>query len=482
MWPANFSSTLNIPQKASHLFVHTCNKTFKLCSNLVRSIILRCLGDRVLAISTCHNFFVVVRCVVTVTVPICDRDFRNLIANLEPFVACRRDWKEPAEEVVRPGGDDEASKEVQIINMLRADGNFLADSPRKSHDVDENAGDVSGISTPVETEGVVIGPCLLARVEVSNLKIALAYPVVITNHDASDRGKEDRVSAKVGGEAVGIFQQLPGTHDQPNEGADVTAAANVDPAWRQSSHIGTRRNGICGDVRSQLGKRESGGYDEDSEALAVTIVFFEERLEKNKRVPDGITAKNDRGGGRYDDTDEARDGESKRDRDKLGPERVLWLAGKSGKVRIIHNKCRKVGNGGHDAANHEPTQCGAFGGTGLLDNGTDSLCANDGPDEESKTSRRYKVGLDGEEMADLVDGEPDGGQTTQPEQEEAHECHRVCARGRNSIFNASRAASLVGVAPVVPDAADHEVDAGTTNPGLHAIPDTGHGSAVKDRP
>jgi hypothetical protein len=38
------------------------------------------------------------------------------------------------------------------------------------------------------------------------------------------------------------------------------------------------------------------------------------------------------------------------------------------------------------------------------------------------------------------------------------------------------------ITPVVPDGTNHEIDAGTSDPSLHTIPDTGHGSSVKDRP
>jgi hypothetical protein len=38
------------------------------------------------------------------------------------------------------------------------------------------------------------------------------------------------------------------------------------------------------------------------------------------------------------------------------------------------------------------------------------------------------------------------------------------------------------VAPVVPDGAYHEVDAGASDPRLHAIPNAGHCSTVEDGP
>lgn len=58
---------------------------------------------------------------------------------------------------------------------------------------------------------------------------------------------------------------------------------------------------------------------------------------------------------------------------------------------------------------------------GLSDDGTDTTGAGDGPDEESNSCGWDEIGLDGEEMADFVDGEPDGGERAEPEDEERDE-------------------------------------------------------------
>lgn len=65
---------------------------------------------------------------------------------------------------------------------------------------------------------------------------------------------------------------------------------------------------------------------------------------------------------------------------------------------------------------------------GLLDDGTDSTGTNDGPDEEGNAGGRDKIGFDGEEMADLVNWEPDGGERAEPEDEERRIPGRVGAR------------------------------------------------------
>jgi hypothetical protein len=49
-------------------------------------------------------------------------------------------------------------------------------------------------------------------------------------------------------------------------------------------------------------------------------------------------------------------------------------------------------------------------GCWLPDDRTDTAGADHSPDEERNTCGRDKIGFDGEQVADLVDGEPDGGQ------------------------------------------------------------------------
>lgn len=57
-----------------------------------------------------------------------------------------------------------------------------------------------------------------------------------------------------------------------------------------------------------------------------------------------------------------------------------------------------------------PAQIRARQRRGLVDNGTDATGTHNGPDEEGDAGARHKVGLYGEEVADLVDGEPNGRQ------------------------------------------------------------------------
>lgn len=61
-----------------------------------------------------------------------------------------------------------------------------------------------------------------------------------------------------------------------------------------------------------------------------------------------------------------------------------------------------------------------------MHDGPDAMSFEDRPDEEGKTSSRYKVRLDGEEMADLVDWKPDGRKREEPEEEEGDIVTGIC--------------------------------------------------------
>lgn len=50
---------------------------------------------------------------------------------------------------------------------------------------------------------------------------------------------------------------------------------------------------------------------------------------------------------------------------------------------------------------------------------------NNRPDEKGDTSNGNEIGLYGEQVTDLVDGEPDSGQRTEPEDEEAGKVARI---------------------------------------------------------
>ncbi len=55
------------------------------------------------------------------------------------------------------------------------------------------------------------------------------------------------------------------------------------------------------------------------------------------------------------------------------------------------------------------------------------MSLDNGPDEVGYTGYRHKVGLDCEEVTDLMDWKPNRWQTEGPKQEEAEEISSICA-------------------------------------------------------
>ena len=230
---------------------------------------------------------------------------------------------------------------------------------------------------------------------------------------------------------------MPRTHDETDEGADVAAAADVEVARKQGRQVCSSGNGVCSDVGAKLGKGESGGDDEDAEALA-RAPFVEKSLENVKRVPDWVAAKDDGGAGGHDDADKGGDCEAEGDGEELGPKRILGFASETGKIRVVDDEGGEVGNRGHNAPDHFPTQIAAFGGATLVNDWTNAFGSHDGPDEEGNTSARNKVSFYSEEMADLVNREPDCWKRAEPEQEEGNEHDSVGAGTWDSIFDRTR--------------------------------------------
>jgi len=122
--------------------------------------------------------------------------------------------------------------------------------------------------------------------------------------------------------------------------------------------------------------------------------------------------------GGHDNADEGCYGEADGDCKELRPQRVLGLACETRKIGVVDNKSGKVGDTGHDTRNAAPRKGGSTGSSGLVDDRTDAFGTNDRPNEIRYASTRDKVGLDGKEVTDLVDWEPDGRKRSGPEEEE----------------------------------------------------------------
>jgi hypothetical protein len=131
-----------------------------------------------------------------------------------------------------------------------------------------------------------------------------------------------------------------------------------------------------------------------------------------------------------------------------------------------YNERREVGNGRHDTLDKLPGEIAAMDCVSLLDDGANTTSADEGPDHESNAADRDEVRLDGEEMTDLVDREPNGRQGAEPEDEEGNPVSRCC-----SLTVESAGVDLIAV-PGLPDGTDHDVHAVTADVSLDTVPNT----------
>ena len=80
----------------------------------------------------------------------------------------------------------------------------------------------------------------------------------------------------------------------------------------------------------------------------------------------------------------------------------------------VRYESRHVADARHDARDHPPSKVGSVQSCGLVDDRANAMCLHDTPDEEGDASCRGHDRLDSEEMANLVNREPDCGQGYQP--------------------------------------------------------------------
>lgn len=274
---------------------------------------------------------------------------------------------------------------------------------------------------------------------------------------------------------------MPGTHDDAHYRADIASAADVQVPGHQRCQIRSSGHRVGCYIRAQLRKDESDCYNEDPEAGAsIDLVVIQESSEHIKRIPDGLRAAvDDSAAGGHDNADEARQGEAARDGEELRPERIPGSPREACKVRVVDDEGGEVGDGGHDGFDDGPCERTSTNSCGLVNDRSYAVRAYDSPDEEGDASHGDNVRFDGEQMPNLMHGEPQERQRTRPKQEERHKIRRI--RPRRRRHRVVPAVLRVRV-PAGPDGADHEVDAVAADPGLHAVPDAGHDAAVEDGP
>jgi hypothetical protein len=97
----------------------------------------------------------------------------NLITHLHPHLARSRDRTETIEQIIRRRCNDKAAEEVQVVDVLRSNGDFLADSTNKTNNIDQYTANISRVSTPVEPKSEIVRRIFLCRIQILNLKIPL---------------------------------------------------------------------------------------------------------------------------------------------------------------------------------------------------------------------------------------------------------------------------------------------------------------------
>src|SRR5690606_3847051 len=123
----------------------------------------------------------------------------------------------PAQNVVDNCRHCKSAEKVKVVDVASSSGNVILsvkiDSIDKPDNVDEDTGDVGGIGAPVEAVGEVVRGRATAGEEGEDIKVSTSDNVVSACDDASDGGEEDGIGGEVGGESVGIGEQIPRTHN-----------------------------------------------------------------------------------------------------------------------------------------------------------------------------------------------------------------------------------------------------------------------------
>lgn len=117
-------------------------------------------------------------------------------------------------------------------------------------------------------------------------------------------------------------------------------------------------------------------------------------------------------------THKARNRKADRHSNQLGPNSSTRRLGTRGKVGRVGDQGKHVVEAARDADEHLPRQVAPRQRGRLRKDGTDAASAGDGPAKEGKADDGANDGLDEEEPAELVDGDPDGGEGEEPVDEE----------------------------------------------------------------
>jgi len=117
--------------------------------------------------------------------------------------------------------------------------------------------EISGISPPVDTVGVMVPSSLIKRVEVIDPDMTSPDKPVIGNHRSGDTTEQDTVGTEVVGEGGGRCVEQPGVHADTDDGGDVTTSSNVDVSGEKSGQVTSSRDRVGRDVEEQLNVDEA---------------------------------------------------------------------------------------------------------------------------------------------------------------------------------------------------------------------------------
>ena len=167
--------------------------------------------------------------------------------------------------------------------------------------------------TPVDAVPVRI-PAIRV-IQRRDIDILFLNEPVIGSQDARDGSEEDGVAAHESEEGFRGRQDLPGDDDPAtDEGGDNAAALDVDVAREEDREVVGGGDGVCGDVRANLGDVPTCRCEEScgSTAVAAREPFGDDV----KGVPDQCSV-NDAGCGSGDDTDDRAEREDDGEEGKL---------------------------------------------------------------------------------------------------------------------------------------------------------------------
>lgn len=112
--------------------------------------------------------------------------------------------------------------------------------------------EISGISPPVDTVGVVVPSSLIKRVEIIDPDVTSPDEPVIGNHRSRDTTEQYTVGTEIIGEGSGRGVEEPGVHTDTDDGGDVTTSSDVDVSGEKGGQVTSSRDRVGSDVEEQL--------------------------------------------------------------------------------------------------------------------------------------------------------------------------------------------------------------------------------------